>query len=171
MKKILCLLLVVMTMGAMYYFSSQNGNDSKHQSDTAVTIIDEIRDKITLKDTELISIKEKIFNKLKQYGDKGYIVRKMAHFSIYLCIGFSISLFIYVLSKKIYIASVVAMIISISYAYYDEMRQLSVAGRVGSIKDVVIDSSGAFLGIILLFVIVVTFKGIRGFFRFILKRD
>lgn len=170
MRKLLCLLLVVLTMGAMYYFSSQEGDVSKHQSDTAVNVIDKMRSEITLKDHKIISIKEKVFNKLKQYGDKGYIVRKMAHFSIYACIGVSISLLIYVLSKRIYISSVVAMIASISYAYYDEMRQLTVDGRVGSIKDVLIDASGAVTGILILFVIVIVFKGIRGFFNFIFRR-
>lgn len=170
MKKLLCLLLVVLTMGAMYYFSSQEGDVSKHQSDTAVNVIDKMRSEITLKDNKIISIKEKVFNKLKQYGDKGYIVRKMAHFSIYACIGVSISLLIYVLSKRIYISSVVAMIASISYAYYDEMRQLTVDGRVGSIKDVLIDASGAVTGILILFVIIIVFKGIRGFFNFIFRR-
>ena len=170
MKKIVCLLLVVMTMGGMYYFSSQEGNVSKQQSDTAVNVIDKIRSEVNLKDHNIISIKEKVFDKLKQYGDKGYIVRKMAHFSIYAGIGFSISLLIYALSRRIYIASIVAMIASISYAYYDEMRQLAVAGRVGSMKDVLIDSSGALTGILILFVIVIVFKGIRGFFNFIFKR-
>ena len=161
MKKIACLLLVVITMGSMYYFSSQKGDVSKGQSDIAVNIIDKIRSEVTLKDHNLISIKEKVFSELKQYGDKGYIVRKMAHFSIYACIGFSISLFVYVLIRRIYISSIAAMILSISYAYYDEMRQLTVAGRVGSVKDVFIDSSGAFTGILILFVIVIGFKSIR----------
>ena len=171
MKKLLCLLLVVLTMGTMYYFSSQKGSVSKGQSDTAVKVIDDIRGEVTLKDHRLISVKEKVFNVLKQYGGKGYIVRKLAHFSIYACIGASISLFVYVLSKRIYIASLVAMIASITYAYYDEMRQLSVAGRVGSMKDVVIDSSGAFTGVFILLIIIITFKGIRGFLKFLFKKN
>jgi VanZ family protein len=171
MKKLLCLLLVVLAMGTMYYFSSQEGNVSKVQSDTAVKVIDHIRDEVTLKDHRLVSIKDKVFNLLKNYGNKGYIVRKMAHFSIYACIGASICLLVYVLSKRIYIASVLALILSITYAYYDEMRQLSVAGRVGSMKDVVIDSSGAFTGIAIIFAIVVIFKGIRGFFNFLFRRN
>ena len=66
MKKFLCLLLVVFTMGSMYYFSGQDGVKSKYQSDSVVKIIDKIRDEITLKDERVISIKEKVFNKLKQ---------------------------------------------------------------------------------------------------------
>ncbi|MGL5750148.1 MAG: VanZ family protein [Paraclostridium sp.] len=172
MKKFLCLLLVVFTMGAMYYFSGQEGNKSKAQSDGAVKIIDEIRNEVTLKDERLISIKEKIFNKLKQYGDKGYVVRKMAHFSIYAAIGTSICLFLYVITKKIFISSTLAFMLSAMYAYYDELtRQVSVAGRVGTIKDVFIDSAGAFTGIAILFAIVVTFNGLRGFVNFIFKKS
>jgi hypothetical protein len=39
MKKFLCLLLVVFTMGSMYYFSGQDGVKSKYQSDSVVKII------------------------------------------------------------------------------------------------------------------------------------
>ena len=53
MKKFLCLLLVVFTMGSMYYFSGQDGVKSKYQSDSVVKIIDKIRDEITLKDTKV----------------------------------------------------------------------------------------------------------------------
>ena len=172
MKKFLCLLLVVFTMGAMYYFSGQDGEKSKVQSDTAVKVIDEIRNEITLKDEKLISIKEKVFNKLKQYGNKGLIVRKMAHFSIYAAIGTSICLLLYALTKKIFISSTLAFMISAMYAYYDELtRQAQVVGRVGTIKDVFIDSAGAFTGIAILFAIVVTFNGLRGFFNFIFRRN
>ncbi|MGL5507115.1 MAG: VanZ family protein [Paraclostridium sp.] len=172
MKKFLCLLLVVFTMGAMYYFSGQEGNKSKAQSDGAVKIIDEIRNEVTLKDERLISIKEKIFNKLKQYGDKGYVVRKMAHFSIYAAIGTSICLFLYVFTKKIFISSTLAFMLSAMYAYYDELtRQVAVAGRVGTIKDVFIDSAGAFTGIAILFAIVVTFNGLRGFANFVFRKS
>ncbi|MBP3932152.1 MAG: VanZ family protein [Peptostreptococcaceae bacterium] len=172
MKKFLCLLLVVFTMGSMYYFSGQDGVKSKYQSDSVVKIIDKIRDEITLKDERVISIKEKVFNKLKQYGNKGYVIRKIAHFTIYAAIGISISLFLYVITKKIFISSTLAFILSYMYAYYDELtRQVSVVGRTGTIKDVIIDSAGAFTGIAILFMVVVTFNGIRGFIRFVFRKS
>lgn len=170
MKKFLCLVLVVFSMGAMYYFSGQEGEKSKIQSDTAVKVIDEIREEVTLKDERLITIKDKVFNKLKQYGSKGYVVRKIAHFSIYAAIGTSICLLLYVITKKIFISSILAFMVSGMYAYYDELtRQVTVSGRVGTIKDVFIDSAGAFTGIAIFFAIVVTFNGIRGFLNFILN--
>ena len=115
---------------------------------------------------------EKVFNKLKQYGNKGYVIRKIAHFTIYAAIGISISLFLYVITKKIFISSTLAFILSYMYAYYDELtRQVSVVGRTGTIKDVIIDSAGAFTGIAILFMIVVTFNGIRGFIRFVFRES
>ena len=164
MKKFLCLLLVVFTMGSMYYFSGQDGVKSKYQSDSVVKIIDKIRDEITLKDERVISIKEKVFNKLKQYGNKGYVIRKIAHFTIYAAIGISISLFLYVITKKIFISSTLAFILSYMYAYYDEFRQLSVIGRSGSLKDVFIDSLGAFSGILLFTILAGGIKSIKMIF-------
>lgn len=171
MKKIICLVLVVLAMGTMYYFSSQEGNVSKMQSDKVVNMVDEIRQEVTIKDSKLISIKDKVFNVLKRYGSKSYIIRKLAHFSIYACIGISLCLMLYVFTKRVFISATLSFIISALYAYYDEMRQLSVAGRVGSIKDVFIDSSGAITGIIILVVIIVMFNGIRGFFNFLFKKN
>jgi len=50
------------------------------------------------------------------------------------------------------------------YAYYDEYRQLSVIGRSGSLRDVLIDSSGALVGIGMFFILTIVFKGIKSLF-------
>lgn len=155
MKKFVVFLLLILSMGGMYYFSSQNGYISTKQSNTVVDVVDEIRNEVTLKDDKLINIKDKVFNKLKMYGNKSYIVRKMAHFSIYACIGMSLTLFIYLLSNKIILSSILGFILSIGYALFDEYRQLSVDGRAGSLKDVFIDSSGALAGIVFIFIFLV----------------
>ncbi|MGL5329574.1 MAG: VanZ family protein, partial [Peptostreptococcaceae bacterium] len=165
MKKFIAILLLIFFAGGMYYFSSQSGEISSNQSNKVVQIIDEIRDKVTLKDQRIISIKEKVFNKLKQYGNKNYVVRKLAHFSIYACIGLSMSYVIYLFSKKIFISSILAFMITSLYAYYDEFRQLSVIGRSGSLKDVLIDSSGAFTGIIVFIILAGGIKSIKSIFK------
>ena len=109
-------------------------------------------------------IKDKIFNKLKQYGTKKYIVRKLAHFSIYLCIGISIAYLIYLFTKRVLISSFLAFILTAVYAYYDEFRQLSVIGRSGSLKDVFIDSLGAFTGILIFTILAGGMKSIKRLF-------
>lgn len=47
--------------------------------------------------------------------------------------------------KKIWLFVIVA---SFSYAIYDEVHQSFIQGRYGSIRDMLIDFNGAFLGII-----------------------
>lgn len=164
MKKVIAILLVFMFAGGMYYFSSQDGTTSSKQSNKVVEIIDEIRDKVTLKDEKIISIKDKVFNKLKQYGTKRYVVRKLAHFSIYLCIGIAMAYLIYLFTKRILISSFLAFILTVIYAYYDEFRQLSVIGRSGSLKDVFIDSLGAFTGILIFTILAGGIKSIKRLF-------
>ena len=157
MKKFLVFMLVVCSIGGMYYFSSQDAQVSGSQSQLVVRFIDKIRDKVTLQDEKLIKIQTKIYEKLKGFGSKSYIVRKMAHFSIYALIGISLLLFIY--------------LFSIMYACYDEYRQLSVPGRSGSIKDVFIDSLGALTGITLIFIIILAIKIIVSLFKNLLNRE
>ena len=164
MKKIMGMVLLILCMGSMYYFSSQDGTKSSTQSGKVVKVIDEIREEITLKDSKLISIKDKVFNKLKQYGDKGYVVRKIAHFSIYACIGITMAYVIYLFSKKVFISSFLAFMLTTMYAYYDEYRQLSVTGRAGSLKDIFIDSCGALVGVGIFLILTVGFKSIKALF-------
>ncbi len=172
MKKFLVFMLVVCSIGGMYYFSSQDAQVSGSQSQLVVRFIDKIRDKVTLQDEKLIKIQTKIYEKLKGFGSKSYIVRKMAHFSIYALIGISLLLFIYLFSKKLILSSQsIALLLSIMYACYDEYRQLSVPGRSGSIKDVFIDSLGALTGITLIFIIILAIKIIVSLFKNLLNRE
>ena len=160
MKKAVCIVLLILAMGSMYYFSSQEGYTSSQQSQKVVELIDKVRDKVTLTDERLISIKDKIYNELRGYN-KEYIVRKAAHFSIYACIGGSMLLVVYLFTKKVIFSSIFSFILTVMYAIYDEKRQLEVSGRVSSITDVFIDSSGALLAIIFLAILLATGKGIE----------
>jgi len=158
MKKFIVIMLVILSIGGMYYFSSQDGKVSGSQSQVVVNIIDKVRDKVTLKNQKLIKVQTKVYDKLRKIGTKSYIVRKIAHFIIYGLIGISLLLFIYIFSKKLILSSIMAFILSITYACYDEYRQISIPGRSGSIKDVFIDSCGALTGIVLSFGIILIVK-------------
>lgn len=158
MKKFLACVLVIFSLGSMYYFSSKDSKTSSEQSNSVVELIDKIRNHITLKDEKLIKIKNKLYSELKSLGDKSYVVRKFAHFSIYAFIGISLNLFIYAFSRKLLLSSSLAFMLSIIYACFDEYRQLSIDGRYGNLKDVFIDSSGALTGIIVLSFIIILIK-------------
>ena len=164
MKKFLWIVLLIMSMGTMYYFSSQDGDTSTMQSNAAVEIIDKLFDKareeITLTDDRLISLKDQIIGELKTY-DKSYLVRKAAHFTMYALIGGFMMLVFHAFSKQVFFSGTFAMIITFLYAVYDEKRQLTVSGRNGCITDVFIDSCGAFTAIVILSVLILTGRGIK----------
>lgn len=172
MKKILCILLLIMSMGTMYYFSSQDGETSSAQSGTVVEIVDKLFDKarenITLTDDRLITLKDKIMAELRTYN-KEYLVRKAAHFGIYAVIGGLMMLVLYSFSKQVFFSGVIAFVGAFMYAVFDERRQLTISGRSGCITDVFIDSSGALLAILILSALIITGKGIG--FIFGRRRD
>lgn len=152
-----------MSMGGMYYFSSQEGSVSSTQSNMVIEVIDKIRDRVTLQNEELIKINEKIINKLRGYG-KSFVVRKAAHFSIYATIGGLMMIILYLLSKQIIFSGCISFTLAFLYAVFDERRQLDIDGRSGSLKDVFIDSSGALFAICILAFIFMLFKLINFIF-------
>jgi VanZ family protein len=86
----------------------------------------------------------------------GYAVRKLAHFSEFALLSFFISLdvyYIFGISKRSSLKKsslvLAAFPISFAVACIDESIQLFVEGRVGSIIDVLIDSSGALVSVTL----------------------
>lgn len=160
------IILLAMSMGGMYYFSSQDGSTSSVQSNMVIDIIEEIRDKVTLKNEELIKIKDTIINNLRGYN-KSLVVRKAAHFGIYATIGGTMMIIIYLLSKQIIFSACISFTLTFLYAVFDEKRQLGVTGRSGSLRDVFIDSSGALLAISILAFIFMICKSIN----FILKKS
>ena len=83
------------------------------------------------------------------------IVRKLGHFSEYMALGFFSfcylsNFFIQNNNKRDFKKTVIlSFFFSIIYASSDEFHQSFVVGRDGNIIDVLIDSSGALVGILL----------------------
>ena len=83
------------------------------------------------------------------------IIRKLGHFSEYMILGFfSFSylsnLFVKSSEFKDYRkTAITSLVFSVVYASSDEFHQTFVAGRDGNIIDVLIDSSGALVGIMI----------------------
>ncbi|MDQ0243683.1 VanZ family protein [Bacillus fengqiuensis] len=99
--------------------------------------------------TEVIveNVEKIIPNAGTNIGSFNHIVRKNAHFAVYFVLGV---LLINALRKNAiysYQRVGLALLICILYAASDEFHQLFVPGRGGQIKDVLIDSVGASVGI------------------------
>ena len=82
----------------------------------------------------------------------GFLVRKLAHFSEYALLGFSLMLHITRVQKKITVRLpwLWAWGIGTLYAATDEFHQGFVAGRGPSVVDVTIDSAGVIAGLLLM---------------------
>lgn len=141
-KKIIMWTIVVLWMSLIFYFSSLNGSESTDQSkgflyNTIGNIID-IFDK-NMSDIE----KDELINKLD------HPIRKIAHGSVYFILAILVcfSLSNYNLDIKKFI--IISFLICFFYSISDEIHQLFVLGRSGEIKDVIIDSIGSFIGIMI----------------------
>ena len=76
-----------------------------------------------------------------------FLVRKLAHFTIYMALGFSFfrsMQFFKPEQKRLWLFCFLILVV---YAGFDEFHQLFIDGRSGELRDVFIDSCGGFLGI------------------------
>lgn len=79
--------------------------------------------------------------------ESGGLLRKIAHFTEFACLGMSLSWLFGMLGKKKYWPLVCGMAV----AGIDETIQMFVPGRGPSVKDVLIDSCGVAAGMFLLY--------------------
>lgn len=138
-KIIISWLLVIIWMFVIYYFSNMNGDASSNASNGTIYFIINFIDNLFNLNIDVENVTE-ILN-----GP----IRKLAHFTVY----FILSIFILIalsnhkikLSKKIIITTLICFI----YACTDEIHQLMVADRSGKFLDVLIDTSGCLLNMII----------------------
>ena len=73
-------------------------------------------------------------------------------------------LVIYSFSKQIFLSATLSFTLAFLYAVFDERSQMAVDGRSGNFTDVLIDSSGALLAILILSILFMIIKGIKNIF-------
>jgi VanZ family protein len=131
--------LVVMYM--IFSFSAQDSTQSANLSYKvsyeAVTTVDKALD-LNLTQSQIT----KCINKIHHY------VRKFGHFSEYCLLAITLSLPLYVYGVRGLWLFLTIGLVCVFYASTDEFHQRFVSGRGPSVKDVLIDSSGAMLGIL-----------------------
>ena len=135
--KIIKLSLVILCMLLIFSFSSDTADVSTKKSDG-----------IIIKTCEFVLGRELTESEKEKYIDNFvFIVRKGAHFSIYMVLGLLIMSYfkeLYLINNK---GLLIALIICFLYACSDELHQYFVPGRSSEFFDVLIDSSGSILGI------------------------
>lgn len=130
-------LLVLASMLMIYNFSAENAEKSTSTSEgVIVQILDIFMEKEEITPPVIIKYQ--------------FPIRKVAHFGIYMLLGFCmLSAFEKTFKIKIWLNIVFSMISSVLYAISDEIHQNFSAGRGPSPKDVLIDSAGALCGILI----------------------
>ena len=135
------MLLLLSTFFIIFGFSSQNGeksgNISKKITEEIITRIPQIQEK-EQNEREAISLRiEKV-------------IRKIAHFSIYTAVGLLLMALLSTFEMKEKNRIIMSLIIGIIYASSDEIHQSFVPERSPMITDVMIDTMGVMLGILLI---------------------
>lgn len=139
MKKLIKLVLLLLWMSVIFDFSAQPAIQSNQVSGgVSKMIYDFIK-------MFYPSLKMSLFHFSRVYVP---LIRKTAHFVEYLILG----VLVYVNIKEWFNSryTIISILTCLVYALSDEGHQLFVAGRSGSIKDVIIDLSGSITGILLI---------------------
>lgn len=134
MRKILSWTVVILWMAVIFNLSAQVAEQS-NQLSTGLT---EIIAKTIERFVPNINFDISSFN---------HIVRKNAHFMAYLLLGILVLNALRRSGLYGHKSIILALLICILYAISDEAHQLFVPGRGGQLKDVIIDSAGAGVGI------------------------
>ena len=119
---------MLLWMFLIFLMSSFDATESANQSNFIVNIITNI---FKIENIEVLS----------------FIIRKLAHFTEYLILGF---LTINMLNKNdISKKYLISILICLIYATSDEIHQLFVPGRACQLRDILIDSIGSITGVYL----------------------
>ena len=85
-------------------------------------------------------------------GASGFVeffIRKAAHLSIFIVLGIALVDLTYRLIRPYALAGLFAYTVAITVAVFDEFHQILTGGRTGLIQDVLLDGTGALIGILL----------------------
>ena len=131
-RKLLIILAVVFWMAIIFKLSAQPGEQSNLLSTKVTTLIVSLA-KLFRPDINVLSL--------------NYLIRKCAHFAAYLVLGIIVLFAMRRIGCTGKTGVWITLLICIGYATTDELHQAFVPGRTPKLLDVLIDSSGASLGI------------------------
>ena len=135
-KQGIYLVLIVIWMLVIFCFSHQQGNESEQTSKgVVITILNMIT-----KNLEIENKQEIIF-----IADA--IIRKLAHYTIYILGGLLIAGFVKTLPVKTKQVILYSILVGAAYASSDELHQFFVPGRSAKATDVLIDTIGIATGV------------------------
>ncbi len=150
---VIIVLPLIICMGFIFYFSSQDTNQSNSISREFTSNIAKII--FQNFDSMNLDFQNTIIYELNLF------IRKAAHFSLFLFISAFIYAELVIWIKNFLLSGIITIILCMFYAILDEYHQSFTPGRTPLLKDVFIDTSGAIIGVILSFSIISTIYFIR----------
>ena len=127
-KKIINIVLLVLWMIFIFIMSSFDSNASDNQSGLIVNIVNSV---IHTSNIDLLTT----------------IIRKLAHLTEYFILG--LLMINYLKDYKINKVYILSVLFSFIYAITDELHQTFISGRSGEVRDIVIDTVGALIGVLI----------------------
>lgn len=138
--QIVFLLMTIFVMYIIFWFSSQNSEESTETSSALTEVAVKIIDKDYAKRSPA--------RQVELFDIASFIVRKLAHFTIYTTLGFCASMTVG--KRKLFtLKSLFVIIFGFLYALSDELHQTFSEGRSCEFRDMMIDTGGATLGMLI----------------------
>lgn len=137
--------ILISILGSIFILSSQTGQDSRSLSDHFIEVYKRCVVKLTFLEPSFQAL---LLNKSWHY------VRKIAHVIVYMLLGGVIASILARTRIKVMLRIVLGLVLCTIYALTDEWHQYYVVGRGAQLRDIVIDSCGALIGIIVVTVII-----------------
>lgn len=149
-KTLVYFILMIVTMGAIFVFSSDNGKDTNQKSNM---LVDPIESTIkATSDKTFESEKEETDYWKKVRSKISTAVRKTAHTVIYCLLSIFALLFFKSLNLETTDALMMTLLLCVLYAAGDELHQHFSNGRDCKFSDVCIDTFGAWIGTLLVYI-------------------
>lgn len=148
MKKlrIIAILTTLICMISIFLFSADTGSESRELSTLCVTLFGKAVYFFTGKDLKMSITAE-------HYALIEYFFRKLAHMFIYFMLSINVMLVLFTFKLNMFIRMFISLLFCFIYACSDEFHQIFVSGRTPHFMDVLIDTGGATLGIIVSLII------------------
>lgn len=144
--RILLLISIIWWMSVIFRFSAQTGTSSASSSHSVIYLIGRMTKNITGHNL-ILSLTPIQFKRVE------FVIRKMAHMFIYFILSILVLLFLFTYNNSLKMKIFLTLCTSFLYACSDEIHQYFVGGRSASFKDVLIDTTGAGIGIFLILII------------------
>ena len=149
------IILVFSVMRLIFNLSAQSGSQSGSLSNSLYLFLRRFDflgqllhywDQLVIKVLYMLNLEELYPLLFSTYSNWNVIIRKWAHFGIYMSLGIA-SMGVFTYAFNFYKAFIITLYVGAFFAFTDEVHQLFVDGRSGQISDLGIDVLGLVTGI------------------------